>query len=121
MPTISSFGTGKPVEFFSISDSTPGAILQPQPPPWENDVSLIASLLMLISLISLMLKQIIHQLQQCRLLGRWSEERSAGVALRAQARVKVLVLHRAVDQARQRGGVAGREIAGVVVAQHAAI
>lgn len=33
--------TGKPVEFFRISESTPGAILQPQPPPWEKEVSLI--------------------------------------------------------------------------------
>src|SRR5690606_3971470 len=41
MPTISSFGTGKPVDDFRISASTPGAILQPQPPPCENEVSLM--------------------------------------------------------------------------------
>ena len=40
MPTIKAFGTGNPVEFFKISASMPGAILQPQPPPWEKEVSL---------------------------------------------------------------------------------
>jgi hypothetical protein len=52
MPTSSSFGTGKPLEFFSIWDSTPGAILQPQPPPWENEVRRIGSLLMVDFLMS---------------------------------------------------------------------
>jgi hypothetical protein len=29
-------GKGMALTFFRISDSTPGAILQPQPPPWER-------------------------------------------------------------------------------------
>ena len=33
IPTINAGGTGKPVDFFKISAKTPGAILQPQPPP----------------------------------------------------------------------------------------
>src|SRR5204863_7180612 len=36
MPTISSGGIKPPALFFRISDSTPGAILQPQPPPCEK-------------------------------------------------------------------------------------
>lgn len=32
---------GKLFEFFKISAKTPGAILQPQPPPWENEVNFI--------------------------------------------------------------------------------
>src|SRR3569832_2985144 len=41
MPTINSLGTGKPLDFFRISDRMPGAILQPQPPPCEKEVSLM--------------------------------------------------------------------------------
>ena len=36
MPTISSFGINPPPLFFRICASTPGAILQPQPPPCEK-------------------------------------------------------------------------------------
>ncbi len=36
---------GKPAEFFRISAKTPGAILQPQPPPCENEVRRIGSVL----------------------------------------------------------------------------
>ena len=36
MPTSSSGGIGRLLEFFKISLSTPGAILQPQPPPWDR-------------------------------------------------------------------------------------
>src|SRR5450830_535594 len=36
MPTISSFGIGMAVMPLRISDRTPGAILQPQPPPWDR-------------------------------------------------------------------------------------
>ncbi len=43
MPTMSAGGTGKPVDFLRISDKTPGAILQPQPPPWEKEVKRIGS------------------------------------------------------------------------------
>src|SRR3954468_17097167 len=38
MPTSSSGGIGRLVVPFRISDSTPGAILQPQPPPCDSDV-----------------------------------------------------------------------------------
>ena len=38
MPTISSGGMGMPLVPFKISVSTPGAILQPQPPPWEREL-----------------------------------------------------------------------------------
>ncbi|MPN00543.1 hypothetical protein SDC9_147738 [bioreactor metagenome] len=39
MPTMSSGGITAfaPLDF-KISDSTPGAILHPQPPPWDSDV-----------------------------------------------------------------------------------
>ena len=41
MPTSSASGTGIAAwpEPRRISDRTPGAILQPQPPPWESEVS----------------------------------------------------------------------------------
>ena len=39
MPTSNSGGKGMEAVFLRISDSTPGAILQPQPPPCERDVS----------------------------------------------------------------------------------
>lgn len=38
MPTSSSGGTGKAAVPLSISANTPGAILQPQPPPCEREV-----------------------------------------------------------------------------------
>jgi hypothetical protein len=38
MPTMSSFGTGQLREPRRISVSRPGATLQPQPPPWLNEV-----------------------------------------------------------------------------------
>src|SRR5690242_7207603 len=38
MPTIRSRGTMPGAVLAMISCSTPGAILQPQPPPWLNDV-----------------------------------------------------------------------------------
>ena len=38
MPTSNSFGKGSCGTFFRISESTPGAILQPQPPPCEREV-----------------------------------------------------------------------------------
>src|SRR6478609_9785233 len=38
MPTISSGGSGMRAVPLRISDSTPGAILQPQPPPCESEV-----------------------------------------------------------------------------------
>ena len=41
---------GKPDEFFRISAKTPGAILQPQPPPCENEVRRIGSVLMNLTL-----------------------------------------------------------------------
>ena len=39
MPTSNSGGTGMAAVPLRISLSTPGAILQPQPPPWESDVN----------------------------------------------------------------------------------
>jgi hypothetical protein len=39
MPTSSDAGTGT-FDLPRMSWSTPGAILHPQPPPWEKDVSL---------------------------------------------------------------------------------
>src|SRR3954467_9431674 len=39
MPTSSSFGTRPGAVFARICSRTPGAILQPQPPPWLNCVS----------------------------------------------------------------------------------
>src|SRR5215207_7346107 len=38
MPTSSSLGTGIAAVPLRISDSTPGAILQPQPPPCDSEV-----------------------------------------------------------------------------------
>ena len=38
MPTSSSGGSGSRAVPLRISDSTPGAILQPQPPPWDSEV-----------------------------------------------------------------------------------
>ncbi len=38
MPTSNSGGTGMPLPLLRISDNTPGAILQPQPPPCESEV-----------------------------------------------------------------------------------
>ncbi len=39
MPTSSSFGSTPVPDLAMICDSTAGAILQPQPPPWLNEVS----------------------------------------------------------------------------------
>src|ERR1700704_5155068 len=39
MPTSSSGGTGMRAVVRRISESSPGAILQPQPPPGDRDVS----------------------------------------------------------------------------------
>jgi hypothetical protein len=50
MPTIKASGMGKPDEFLRISAKTPGAILQPQPPPCENEVRRIASVFMNLTL-----------------------------------------------------------------------
>src|SRR5689334_16691002 len=43
MPTSSSGGTGMREVPLRISESTPGAILQPQPPPWDSEVNLTGS------------------------------------------------------------------------------
>jgi len=46
MPTSNCEGTGKPGLCFNMLDSTPGAILQPQPPPCEKEVSRIGAFMM---------------------------------------------------------------------------
>jgi hypothetical protein len=43
MPTSNSLGTGKPREPRRISERMPGAILQPQPPPWLKEVRRIGA------------------------------------------------------------------------------
>ena len=39
MPTSNCGGSAKPFMFERMSRSTPGAILQPQPPPWASEVN----------------------------------------------------------------------------------
>ena len=43
MPTSNCEGTGKPGLCFKMLDNTPGAILHPQPPPCEKEVSRIGA------------------------------------------------------------------------------
>src|SRR5258706_6129864 len=146
MPTSNSFGNTPPA-LRKISDSTPGAILQPQPPPCENEVRRSFKSL---GAFMAMPRKTNDAVRGCAAAialhaglsrkrpdapGGGRSERAAsepqhGVALFVrckarrtpagclhQPRIKRLVARRALQQARTRGNIADWKITRVVVAQ----
>src|SRR6478672_1955887 len=137
MPTISSGGMMPPPLERRISESTPGAILQPQPPPCEKLVRRgagassgtpeVESFMRIRS--ERWAKRILsaravpgryefgHQGTDRAPLGARQEQRLACGALRAQAIGERCVGQEAACQRRQRSRVADREVAVVVGAE----
>ena len=67
-----------------ISDSTPGAILQPQPPPWESEVRRGWARGAVGVFMGVVVQNLVNQQVQVALLGGGVEERGAPGALRGQ-------------------------------------
>src|ERR1039458_8223913 len=127
MPTSNSFGTMPPALERRISDSTPGAILQPQPPPCEKlvrrsavpgDAGAVVSILAVMAssleidgrIVSAArrrrLQQVRNQGANGAALGSRPKERFAIRALRRQMRGKGGVTDEAAHQAGERSGIA---------------
>src|SRR5258708_5300101 len=127
MPTRSSLGTRPGADFARICSSTPGAILQPHPPPWLNWVSRtcmsIESLPFPIPYVEILppglRERARHEFAQGAALARRREERPAVPASRDEARQVAPLLQRLYEATCQSGCIANIQVAGKFRARHA--
>src|SRR3990167_4397483 len=141
MPTSSSLGMGIAAVPLRISLKTPGAILQPQPPPCERLVRRgwvatlgVGAFMGGVSLIGLVpsggsaegngfLRQFVQHGEQGRLFGSGLEQRRSGFTLCLQHGELAAALGDVpaaiAQQGSERGSVAGRKVTAVAGTEHA--